>query len=81
MYVVVMSAPTAPDDLAFSALPDAPVVPEGRLQDRVRTVRRLRSGLAGALHRFAAAVEPVQRTALPVVVRSGGRPAPRTRTS
>ena len=81
MYVVVMSAPTAPDDLAFSALPDAPVVPEGRLHGRVRTVRQLRSGLAGALHRFAAVVEPVHPSLLPTSACAGSGPAPWTCTS
>lgn len=43
-------------DLALSALPDAPVVPD-RLP-RVRRVPCARLRLAAALHRLATAVEP-----------------------
>lgn len=46
-------------DLARSALPDAPVVPD-RVA-RARRVPRARLRLAAALHRLAAVVEPARR--------------------
>ena len=61
MYPIVLSAPSEPGDLAFSALPDAPVVPPRPSRLPRGTVRGLRAGLATRLHGLAAAVEPAPR--------------------
>lgn len=79
MYIIVMSAPTAPDDLAFSALPAAPVVPELPSHRSVGGIRRLRSGLSTVVQRLAAG--PGQPPPIRTAARTGGRPAPRARAS
>ena len=55
MYQFAMMPPVAHHDLAHSALPDAPVVPERR---RRHPFRRARHALASGLHATARAVEP-----------------------
>ena len=62
MYPIVLSAPSEPGDLAFSALPDAPVVPHRpRRVGPARLVRGTRGRTAAALHALAAVVEPAPR--------------------
>jgi hypothetical protein len=58
MYPIRIPQPTVHGVLAHSALPDAPVVPEG---SRRRPLRAGRLALASGLHAAARAVEPAPR--------------------
>jgi hypothetical protein len=55
--VLSHQAPRASTHLAWSALPDAPVVPD---VDGAAAAPRTRAVLAGALYRLADAVSPVR---------------------
>ena len=60
MYPILSTAPKARhDDLAYSALPDAPVVPDS---PRRRPLVTTRAAVAVALHAVARAIEPPPRT-------------------
>jgi hypothetical protein len=58
MYPIRILQPRVHDDLALSALPDAPVVPE---RPRRHPLRAGRLVLASGLHAAARAVEPAPR--------------------
>jgi hypothetical protein len=69
MFQIPIMPPTAHGDLAHSALPEAPVVPDRPRRQRFRGAR---AALADALRTAARAVEPAQHRA-PLPARPGMR--------